>query len=204
MKVEFRSPRQRTLAVPAYWDGGRAHGGPHRAHRGRPVGYLVTTNVPDLDGKTGSFTAAASDSPGFIHPANMHHWAYSERGANGLYMAHLWMGASEPLFATMDDAAFTAMADARAAQKFNHLRGFVISEAAATGAYAGTRVARRGLLPATRQRGALLEPQGIIADLVLAAGPSIPAPDFPDRRRRRRSRPYVVGRYDAMDVTWQR
>ena len=50
---------------------------------------------------------------------------YSERDERGLYQAHLWMGATEMRFASEDDAAFRAVADARAAQKFNHLRGFI-------------------------------------------------------------------------------
>jgi hypothetical protein len=35
------------------------------------------------------------------------------------------MGASEMRFAFEDDATFRAVADARAAQKFNHLRGAI-------------------------------------------------------------------------------
>ena len=72
-----------------------------------------------------------------MHPENVHHWAYTERDARGLYQAHLWMGASELRFASEDDAAFRAVADARAAQKFNHLRGFI-------GAMAPTRLPGAG------------------------------------------------------------
>ena len=55
---------------------------------------------------------------------------YTEKSATGLYQPHLWIGATEPGFAAMDDAAFRAMADARAAQKFTHVRGVVLTDAA--------------------------------------------------------------------------
>jgi len=48
---------------------------------------------------------------------------YTEKSSTGLYQPHLWMGATELLFASMDDAAFRALVDLRASQKFTHLRG---------------------------------------------------------------------------------
>src|ERR1700722_16503136 len=93
MKVEFRSPRNRTLAVPAYWDGGNRMVARFTPTEAGQWDYLVTANLAGWNGKTGNFGAVASESPGFIHPANTHHWAYSEKGGNGLYQAHLWMGA---------------------------------------------------------------------------------------------------------------
>ena len=202
MKVEFRSPRGRTLAIPAYWDGGRRMVARIAPTEGGQWDYLVTANVPDLDGKTGSFSTAASESPGFIHPANLHHWAYSEKGSNGLYQAHLWMGATELLFATMDDAAFQSMADARAAQKFNHLRGFAISEAQG-GAYSGPDAPNVAYFQRLDERVRYLNRKGIIADLILAGGPSYLIRLFPGADQRRRYVRYLVGRYAAMDVTWQ-
>ena len=84
-----------------------------------------------------------------MHPENVHHWAYSERDARGLYQAHLWMGASELRFASEDDAAFRAVADARAAQKFNHLRGFIGGQGADS-AYQGPDAPNLRALPAPR------------------------------------------------------
>src|SRR5579863_6539107 len=122
VKVEFKSPRLRTLAVPAYWDGGRRMVARFSPMEAGEYEYHVAGNIAEWADKTGTFTAVASDPRGFIRPANMHHWAYTERDSRGLDQAHLWMGAAEPLFATLDDAAFQSVADARAAQKFNHLR----------------------------------------------------------------------------------
>ena len=130
LKAEFRSPRHRTLALSAYWDGARRMVVRFAPTEAGDWDYRVTSSLADFDGKTGKFTAAASPSPGFMHPENVHHWAYTERDARGLYQAHLWMGAAEMRFAFEDDATFRAVADARAAQKFNHLRGFIGGEGA--------------------------------------------------------------------------
>jgi len=202
LKVEFRSPRHRTLAVPAFWDGGRRMVARFAPTEAGAWDYLVSGNLADWDGKMGSFTASASESPGFIRAANTHHWAFAERGANGLYQAHLWMGATELLFATMDDAAFRAAADARAVQKFNHLRGFVISEAQG-GAFAAADTPNLAYFQRLDQRVRYLNQKGMIADLILAGGPGYLTKLFPQWEQRRRFIRFVVGRYAAMDVTWQ-
>src|SRR6185295_19198706 len=66
MKAEFRSPRHRTLAMPAYWDGGRRMVVRFSPTEPGDWDYRVTSNVADLDAKTGNFTAAASEAPGFV------------------------------------------------------------------------------------------------------------------------------------------
>ena len=111
--------------------------------------YHVTSNIAEWNDKTGNFTAAASESPGFIQPANVHHWMYSEKSAAGLYQPHLWMGSTDLLFATLDDAAFRALADARAAQKFTHLRGLVL--AGSFGSQFSQRRAQSRFLPPPRR-----------------------------------------------------
>src|SRR5262245_14708303 len=74
LRVEFRSPRHRTLAMPAYWDGGRRMVVRFSPTEPGDWDYHVTSNVASWNDKTGSFTAASSGSPGFIRAANMHHW----------------------------------------------------------------------------------------------------------------------------------
>src|ERR1035441_3225630 len=114
LKVEFRSPRQHTYALPGYWDGGRRMVVRFSPTEAGDWDYHVTSNIAEWNDKTGTFTAAASEAPGFIRPANMHHWEYTERDSAGLDRPHLWMGATEMRFAFLDDAAFRAVADARA------------------------------------------------------------------------------------------
>src|ERR1700754_4916977 len=74
LKAEFRSPRHRTFAMPAFWDGGRRMVVRFAPTEAGDWDYRLSSNIADLDGKTGTFTAAASPSQGFIHPANVHHW----------------------------------------------------------------------------------------------------------------------------------
>src|SRR5438270_10704434 len=86
LHAEFRSPHFRTFLMPAYWDGGRK-----MIFRFTPTEagewiYRVTSNLSGLDGKQGKFNASESSSPGFIKPANIHHWATDNK------KPHLWMG----------------------------------------------------------------------------------------------------------------
>ena len=202
MKVEFRSPRHRTLALPAYWDGGRRMVVRFAPTEAGDWAYRVAGNLAEFDGKTGNFTAAASPSPGFIHAENVHHWAYAERDARGLYQAHLWMGASEMRFAFEDDATFRAVADARGAQKFNHLRGAIGGEDADS-AYQGPDSPNLAQFRRLDERIRYLNGKGITADLILAVDGAGLTRSFPSWEQRRRFLRYIVGRYAAMHVTWQ-
>ena len=202
MKVEFRSPRHRTLALPAYWDGGRRMVVRFAPTEAGDWAYRLAGNLPEFDGKTGNFTAAASPSPGFIHAENVHHWAYAERDARGLYQAHLWMGASEMRFAFEDDATFRAVADARAAQKFNHLRGAIGGEGADS-VYQGPDSPNLAQFRRLDERIRYLNGKGVTADLILAADGAGLTRSFPSWEQRRRFLRYIVGRYAAMHVTWQ-
>jgi len=202
LKVEFRSPRHRTLAVPGFWDGGKRFVVRFSPTEAGAWDYHVTSNISGWNDKTGSFTAASSESPGFIHAENMHHWAYSEKTSAGLYQAHLWMGATELLFATMDDAAFRAVADARAAQKFTHLRGLVMSQAQG-GAFPSADSPDVAYFQRLDTRVRYLNQKGMMVDLILAGGPGYLSKMFPTWEERRRFIRYIVGRYAAMNVTWQ-
>jgi hypothetical protein len=197
LRIEFRSPRRRTYAMPAFWDGGRRMVVRFTPAEAGGWDYHVTSNVADWNDKTGSFTAADSDSPGFILPANVHHWMYSEKSAAGLYQPHLWMGVTEPGFATLDDAAFRALADTRAAQKFTHLRGIVLAPAAFASATPAPEYFRQ-----LDARVRYLNEKNIIADLVLA-GPGLLTKLCPSPDERRRLIRYLVARYAPMNVTWQ-
>ena len=197
IKAEFRSPRRRTLAMPAYWDGGNRMVVRFSPTEPGDWDYRVTSNVADFDGKTGNFTAAASEAPGFVRTANVHHWAYTERN-----LPHLWMGASEPRFAFLDDAAFRATADARAAQKFTHLRGLVMGDGA-DAAYQSPDAPDLAQFQRLDSRVRYLNQKGITADLILAGGDRVLTKTFPSWEQRRRFIRYLVGRYAAMNVTWQ-
>jgi len=197
LRAEFRSPAMRTYALPGYWDGGGRmvlRFAPTEAGRWE---YRVTSNVAEWDGLTGAFNALASDAPGFIRAANVHHWA-----TLAAKRPHLWMGANEMRFAWLDDADFRAVVDARAAQKFNHLRGLVLGDGAALGFL---RPGRIDLAHFQRldQRVAYINSKGMVADLVLAPSPAAMVRLLPDSDARSRFIRFLVGRYAALNVTWQ-
>jgi len=202
LSLEFRSPRQHSYALPAYWDGGRRMVVRFAPVEGGEWAYLVTSNIASWNGQKGAFTTAPSDSKGFIHPAALHHWAYTEK-ANGLDQAHLWMGVAEPRFAFLDDAAFRAVADARAAQKFTHIRVPIFGEASDPPLFQAPDVPNLAFFQRLDQRVGYLNEKGIIADLVLARRPSELVRLMPSRDQRLRFARYIAGRYAGMHVTWQ-
>jgi hypothetical protein len=196
LRAEFRSPNMRTYALPAFWDGGGRmvlRFSPTEAGRWE---YRLTSNIAEWDGLTGAFTANASDAPGFLHVANLHHWATADN------RPHLWMGASEMRFAWLDDADFRAVVDARAAQKFNHLRGLVLGEGAALG-FRSPGSPDLAHFQRLDQRIAYINSKGLIADLVLAPSPAALIRLLPDPAALRRFIRFLVGRYAARNVTWQ-
>src|SRR5215471_1954778 len=202
LKAEFRSPRHRTIAMPAFWDGAGRMIIRFSPTEAGDWDYRVTSNVKAFDGKTGNFTAAASQSPGFLRAANTHHWAYTERDARGLDQAHLWMGANESRFAFEDDAAFRAAADARASQKFNHLRGSLTGEGGPA-IYTSPDSPNAAYFTKLDERIRYLNGKGITADLILAPDGAALTRLFPNWDQRRRFIRYLAARYAPMHVTWQ-
>jgi hypothetical protein len=197
LKGEFRSPRHRTYSQPAFWDGGRRLVIRFAPTEAGDWDYRLSSNVASLDGKMGTFTAAASEAPGFVRVANVHHFAYTERN-----LPHLWMGATERNFADLDDAAFRAVVDARAAQKFTHLRGLLLGAGTNAG-YGGPTDPDLARFRRLDERVRYINQKGMVADLVLAADAAQLTQLFPNWEERRRFVRYLVGHYAAMNVTWQ-
>lgn len=84
-QAEIRSPHFRTFLVPAFWDGGHKlvlRFGPTESGQWT---YKISSNLKSVDGKEGTFNAAESNSPGYVHPANVHHWWTENK------KPHLWM-----------------------------------------------------------------------------------------------------------------
>jgi hypothetical protein len=197
LKAEFRSPNQRTFLQAAYWDGGKRMVIRFAPTEAGEWAYRLTSNIGAWEGKTGTFTAGASDAPGFVRVANVHHWAYTERNR-----PHLWMGATELGFADLDEAGFRAVVDARAAQKFNHLRGLILG----SGSNSGFRSPNEPDLARFRRLDEhlrYLNQKGFVADLIFAADPAQLTQLFPTREDRQRFVRYVASRYGAFNVTWQ-
>jgi hypothetical protein len=163
LKAEFRSPRHHTFAMPGFWAGGNRMIIRFAPTEAGEWDYRVTSNVKEFDGKVDKFTAASSPSPGFLRAANVHHWAYTEKDARGLDQAHLWMGATELRFPSEDEAEFRAAADARAAQKFNHVRGMLDASM-----MSGPDAPNLAYFQKLDERIKYLNGKGITADLIYA------------------------------------
>ncbi|MGH9672735.1 MAG: DUF4038 domain-containing protein [Bryobacteraceae bacterium] len=197
LHAELRSPRHRTFLLHAFWDGGR-----RLVIRMAPTepgewDYRLTSNISRFSGQSGRFTANDSGSPGFIKPANVQHWSYT-----AVQKPHLWMGDTMYRFATMDQAAFDTILQARAAQKFNHIRGLILGEDPSRAFPAPDRP-NPDHFRQVDQRVTAMNERGIIADLILGGDQNQLANLFPNWQQRERYLRYVVSRYSAMNVTWQ-
>ncbi|HKE23745.1 MAG TPA: DUF5060 domain-containing protein [Bryobacteraceae bacterium] len=201
MRADFRSTDLRAMSVPAYWDGEKRMVLRFAPSRAGEWQYRIDSNVADLDGKTGTFTATESESPGFIQAANLHHWAYTAH-SGPLTQAHLWMGADEPRLATMDDALFRSMADERAAAKFTHVRGMVLGEGGDAG-FGANGLPDLSYFHRLDERVRYLNQKGMAADLTIAPNSAALLKRFPTPAVRKRLISFLVGRYAGMNVTWE-
>ncbi len=199
LQAEFRSPRHQTFLMPGFWDGGR-----RLVIRFAPTDagdwdYRVSSNLREFDGALGKITATPADTPGFIKVANVRHFATTE-----IVKPHLWMGDTNYRFGFMDRALFEKFVEARAAQRFNHLRGLVIGgpEDSAKIFPAADRIDPEHFRELD-QRILFMNRKGITADLVLASDENHLANLFPTWQQRERYVRYVVARYAPMNVTWQ-
>jgi hypothetical protein len=198
LKAEFRSPRFRTFLMPAFWDGGRKmiiRFAPTEA--GQWI-YRVTSNLAGLDGKEGSFNAAASDSPGYVKAANVHHWATEDK------KPHLWMGFIADRFAFGSAQEFEQKLNEAAQNKFNHFRGSILGGVGDRGrVYLGPDKPNPAYFDELDRRVLAIHKRGLTADLILASDPDYVISLFPDWQARERFIRYIVARYAPLNVTWQ-
>jgi len=197
LHAEFRSPRFRTFLMPAYWAGGRRMMIRFTPTEAGEWTYRVTSSLAAFEGKTGNFTTAPSEAPGFIRAANVHHWAWDNN------QPHLWMGDTCYSFASLPEALFRQIADTRAQQKFNHLRGLVMSPADTPKAFPAPDTVNPAYFDALDTRIRYLNTKGIVADLVLGGDQNHLAKVFPEWQQRERYIRYLVARYAPMNITWQ-
>ena len=199
LQVEFRSPRFKTYLMPGFWDASRNK----MVIRFTPTEagqwtYRVASNLPAFDGKENMFNAAASDAPGFVNVANVHHWATDNK------KAHLWMGFIADRFAFARSAEFSAQLDQAAQNKFNHFRGSILGNARDRAqVYLGADQPNPAYFDELDRRVAEIHERGITTDLMLASDPDCISALFPDWQSRERFIRYVVARYAPFNITWQ-
>jgi len=201
LEAEFRSPRYRTFRMPGFWDGGR-----RLVIRFAPTDpgewvFRVTSNIPRFEGKEGVFSATESNFPGFLNPANVHHWA---RVDEQVKKPHLWMGDTLLALPYIQREVFDQLAAARAQQKFTHLRGVVLAPPGKPGgAFRSADQPDPAVFQELDQRILALNRKGIAVDLMPAYDQQQLTSLFPDWAERERYIRYLVARYAAMDITWQ-
>ncbi len=171
---EFRSPK-RTVLIRAFQDGDRRYILRFAPTEPGEWDYKLTSSLKRLDGQIGNGTATESSSPGFVIPANVHHFKWE-----GTNKQHLWMATALDDFVKIPRADFDRAVEQRAAEKFTHLR--VTIEPGAD--------LREG---ADRVRA--INAHGLVADLVLGSIPS-------DRQERERYLTDIVARFGALNITW--
>src|SRR5690606_28244626 len=94
--------------------------------------------------------------------------------------------------------------DARAAQKFNHLRGLALGlPATAKAVLADPDQPDVVHFRELDRRIAYLNSKGIVVDLEFAGANNELAELLPERAQRERYVRYIVARYGAYNVTWQ-
>jgi hypothetical protein len=201
LEAEFRSPRFHTFRMPGFWDGGR-----RLVVRFAPTDpgewvFRVTSNIQRFEGKEGTFPATESNFPGFLKPANVHHWA---RVDELVKKPHLWMGDTLFTLPYLEREVFDKLAAARTEQKFTHLRGVVLGPPGKPGgAFPSAEQPDPAVFRELDERILALNRKGIVVDLMPAYDQRQLSRLFPEWAQRERYIRYLVARYAAMDITWQ-
>ncbi|MBZ5610716.1 MAG: DUF5060 domain-containing protein [Acidobacteriia bacterium] len=198
LQAEFRSPHFKTYLMPAFWNGAGKMILRFTPTEAGPWTYRITSNLAGLDGKEAAFNAAASDAPGFVRPANIHHWATENK------KPHLWMGYIADRFPFTSAPEFDQQLDQAAQNKFTHFRGSILGTAADRGrVFLGPDKPNPAYFDELDRRILTIHKRGLTADLILASNPDYVASLFPDWQSRERFIRYLVARYAPMNVTWQ-
>jgi len=171
---EFRSAK-RTLLIRAFREADRKYILRFAPTEPGEWVYRLTSSIKRLDGQLGKATAVASDSPGFIKVANVHHFA--NEGTN---KQHLWMATAIDNFTKIPRADFDAAVTQRLVEKFSHLR---------------VTIAKDADLSEAADRIRAINMRGIVADVVLGG---IPA----DRVERERYMTDIAARFSGLNITW--
>jgi hypothetical protein len=171
---EFRSAK-RTLLIQAFREGDRRYVLRFAPTEAGDWDYRLTSSIKRLDGQLGKATATASDSPGFVKVANVHHFANE-----GTAKQHLWMATALEDFLKLSRADFDRAVQQRISEKFTHLRVTIPADAD---------------LREAAERVRAINARGIVADVALGA---IPA----GRQERERYITDIAARFSALNITW--
>ena len=200
LRAEFRSPKGGTTKVmPGFWDGGRSFKLRFAPDYEGRWDFRLISNLPSVDKKIASFEATPARSPGFIEVFNTRYFKYQQENT-----PHYWLGDTCYPLATIPWDVFQKVVDARAEQKFNHLRGLVLGPGEnARKVLADPEMPLPEHFREVDRRVVYMNQKGIIYDLILGGGHNQLAELLPKRQQRERYARYLVARYGAYNVTWQ-
>lgn len=196
-EAEVRSPSFKTYLMPLFWDGGHKLVLRFVPTEAGQWTYKFSSNLKSLDGKQGTFNAVASDAPGYIHPANVHHWWTDFK------KPHLWMGTVADRLGFMSADEFSRLLATIAAEKYNHVRVSILGDTGDRARVMAGNNPNPAYFDQLDQRVIELHKKNVTIDLVLAANPDQIRSDFPDWQTRQRFVRYLVARYAPLNITWE-
>ncbi len=175
LRIEFRSPtKHKTYLLHAFRDGDRRFTIRFTPTEAGTWDYRLTSNLKRLEAETGTFEASSSDSPGFVKPANVHHFK-TENGK-----PHLWIASPLDGFLTLSGDDFEHAIAQLASDKFTHIRVTLPANAD---------------LREAADRIRSINKHGLVADVVLE---SIPAQGDP----RLHYLSDLASRFAALNIIW--
>ena len=200
LRAEFRSPDGgRTKVASGFWDGGRLFRIRFSPDYVGRWDLRILSNLESVDREVFSFQATEAAGPGFLEVFNTRYFKYTSGNE-----AHYWMGDTAMAIAETPQATLESIADARAEQKFNHIRGLVLGTGGAPAkAFPGPDSPNLAHFQQLDKKIAALSRRGIFFDAIFADRGGQLTELFPQRKHRERYVRYVVARLGAYRVTWQ-
>jgi hypothetical protein len=203
LQIEFRSPRNRTFAIPAFWDGGQTLRIRFTPNETGAWSAHITSNVAAWNDKELHLNVTDSPAPGFVEAANVHHFANTGPFAyNSLKTPHLWMGQVIPDLNAYSPDQFAQLAATRARQHFNHFR-VTLLDAALAKSFQDPWTFDPAPFREIDAKLAAANKAGIAIDLAVAGPDNLFTKTFPEHAQREKFVRYVVARYGGLNMTWQ-
>lgn len=197
VRVEFRGPDTTTYLIRAFWDGGHLLRARFTPDQSGTWTYRTTSAIKRLDGKQATFTVADTQSPGYIHVANVRHWWTDNK------QPHLWVSAEVP-WLDLDDAEFKGYVDARKQDGFTHLRGVILNGSKKSGgALDAHSQPNCSYFQKLDERLEYAQSQGFVLDLILADTAFLESGALDEPEPREVLVRYVISRYGPFDADWQ-
>ncbi len=195
LTVEFRSPSATTYLLRAYPAAKNVLKVRFSPTETGTWTYRVSSTARQFDRKESTFTAAQSNSPGFVSVANLRHWRTTNK------QPHLWLSADlAPLVPT---AQTDSWLDARKHDGFTHIRSALLVGDAKLKPLGPDGEPDFAYFDAIDASVLAAADRGFVLDFILADSAALKAGMLDDARTRELLMRYLVARYGGMNVTWQ-